>query len=187
MNPSGTPENLTVLLAAITGGDQRALAKLYDLTAPVLYGRLLRILRRPDWAREALQDCYIRVWRRSVSYSPERGDPINWLTGIARFRALDLLQDAQRRSLRFVSDEECGVETPDSQESAEERTIREEKLERLARCMQILTQKQRRCILLAYYEGYSHQELSQAMDAPLGTVKAWLRRGVVRLRECLSR
>ena len=174
------------LLAAIVDGDQRALARFYDLTAPVMYGRLLRMLRRPDWAREALQDCYIRVWKRSVTYSPEKGEPIHWLTGVARYRALDLLENAQKYSQRFESDANCGDDWPDSREAIEDHVARLEKLARLSHCMRTLSQIQRRCILLAYYEGYSHQELSRVMNAPLGTVKAWLRRGVVKLRECLA-
>lgn len=186
MNHSGTQAELAALLAEVAQGDKNALARLYDLTAPALYGRLMKLLQRPDWAREALQDCYIRVWRRSVTYSPDKGEPIAWLTGVARYRALDLLQDAQKRALRFESSTDRVDDSPSLQESTEDCVARLEKLGRLAHCMQILTQKQRKCILLAYYEGYSHQELAVAMGAPLGTVKAWLRRGVVRLRQCLA-
>ena len=186
MNRSGDAAELARLLAAIAGGDQAALTRFYDLTAPIMYGRLLRMLRRPEWAREALQDCYIRVWRRSVTYSPEKGDPIHWLTGVARYRALDLLQDAQKQALHFVTEADCAADLPDGQDSAEEQAMRLQRLSRLARCMEALTPAQRRCILLAYYEGYSHRELAAAMGAPLGTVKAWLRRGVMRLRECLG-
>lgn len=186
MSPGGTPAELAALLAAIADGNPRALSRFYDLTAPIMYGRLLRMLQHPEWAKEALQDCYIRVWQHSASYSPDKGEPIQWLTGVARYRALDLIDDARKRSQRFVSDVDCTEEWLDPEESAESRLIRLEKLVRLTQCMQTLTQNQRRCILLGYYEGRSHRELALEMNVPLGTVKAWLRRGVVKLRECLA-
>lgn len=180
-------ECLVRLIAAIGTGDRRALGELYDATSPILYGLLLRMLRRPDWAQEALQDCYIRVWQRSETYTPDKGDPIAWLIGNARYRALDLLRAARDRGDRADHEEQTLLELPDLNPSPEDRAVESEGLARLSRCMRGLSEVQRKSVLLAYYEGYSHPELSQAMNAPLGTVKAWLRRGLAKLRECLER
>ncbi|MGQ0699628.1 MAG: RNA polymerase sigma factor [Panacagrimonas sp.] len=181
------PAKLVELIAAIGRGDRQALGELYDATSPILYGLLLRMLRRPDWAQEALQDCYIRVWQRSETYTPDKGDPIGWLIGNARYRALDLLRAARERGNRTEStDEETIFSLPDHQPSPEDRAVESEGLQRLSRCLRGLSEVQRKSVLLAYYEGYSHPELSQAMNAPLGTVKAWLRRGLAKLRECLE-
>lgn len=181
------PEQLVRLLAAVTRGDSQALGELYDATSPILYGLLLRMLRRPDWAQEALQDCYIRVWQRSVTYTPDKGEPIAWLIGNARYRALDLLRAARDRADRAPREGETVFELADVTASPEDRAVESEGLERLSRCMRGLTEVQRKSVLLAYYEGYSHSELSLAMNAPMGTVKAWLRRGLAKLRECLEK
>lgn len=163
-----------------------ALARLYDSTSPVLYGLLLRILRRPDWAREALQDCYIRVWQCSDSYVPEKGEPIAWLIGIARYRALDLLRTVKDGEARLEANAWDLRENVPPALDPQDKAVALEGLQRLSRCLRGLQEEQRKSVLLAYYEGYSHQELALAMNAPLGTVKAWVRRGLARLRECLE-
>lgn len=181
------PEKLIELIAAIGQGDREALAALYDATSPILYGLLLRMLHHPDWAQEALQDCYLRVWQRSETYSPDKGEPIAWLIGNARYRALDLLRSARQRQGRESADDPSEMEFPDLSPSPEDRAVESEGLARLNICLRGLSEVQRKSVLLAYYEGYSHQELSAAMNAPLGTVKAWVRRGLAKLRECLQR
>lgn len=181
------PAQLTRLLSAVASGDARAVAELYDATSPILYGLLLRMLRRPEWAREALQDCYIRVWQRAESYSPDKGEPIAWLIGIARYRALDLIQSLRARDARSGGDLDSLPELADEHPGPEDCAVEREGLERMNRCLRGLSEVQRKSVLLAYYEGYSHQELSTALHAPLGTVKAWIRRGLAKLRECLER
>jgi RNA polymerase sigma-70 factor, ECF subfamily len=182
---------LTGLLGRIAQGEQAALGLLYDRTSPVLYGLLLRMLRRPEWAQEALQDCYLRVWQRAETYDTAKGEPIAWLIGVARYRALDLLRvrrDLDRDPVEIDTTLHDTVDDfRDFERSPEDSAVEREGLERMLRCMRGLTQVQRKSVLLAYYEGYSHTELAQAMDAPLGTVKAWIRRGLARLRECLER
>lgn len=180
-------EQLVALLDAVAQGDGRALARLYDLTSPILYGLLLRMLHRPEWAQEALQDSYLRVWQRAETFSAAKGEPIAWLIGIARYRALDILR--ARRPEPTLS--EIGVVPSDLanvlEPGPEDRAVEREGLQRLLRCLRGLSEVQRKSVLLAYYEGYSHTELATAMHAPLGTVKAWIRRGLAHLRECLDR
>lgn len=181
---------LAALLERVAAGDQAALAQLYDLTSPILYGLMLRMLRQPERAQEALQDCYLRVWHRAETYCSAKGEPIAWLIGVARYRALDAL-----RGQRVVDTAPASLESgavalevagQDFEPGPEDRAVEREGLERLMRCMRGLSEVQRKSVLLAYYEGYSHTELAQAMGAPLGTVKAWIRRGLARLRECLE-
>lgn len=177
---------LAELLARVAQGNQRALADLYDQTSPILYGLLLRMLRVPERAQEALQDCYVRVWQRAETFDSTKGEPIGWLIGVARYRALDILRQRRDLSVPDVENPPEGAELPDLEQGPEDRAVEREGLERLLRCMRGLTEVQRKSVLLAYYEGYSHTELAQAMHAPLGTVKAWIRRGLARLRECLD-
>ena len=126
------------------------------------------------------------VWQKSETYAPERGAPLTWLLTIARYRALDLLR-SKRPEVEMPEESEAPPLTlADPGEDPAQRAVESEGLGRLQRCLGGLEDEQRRSLLLAYYEGYTHQELARAMAAPLGTVKSWVRRGLSRLRECLE-
>ncbi|HEX8375795.1 MAG TPA: sigma-70 family RNA polymerase sigma factor [Geminicoccaceae bacterium] len=186
--PSGRPEvgdEAARLLAAVAAGDQAALGELYTRTSSRLFGVALRLLRRHDLAEEALHDAYLKVWRRAGSYSPERGPALAWLTTITRRAALDRL----RRQRREISLE-------DAPEVQELEAPGDEPLARIAAsadgaallgCLEKLGSEQRNCILLAYRDGYSHDELARLLGRPLGTVKSWVRRSLIRLKQCLER
>ena len=180
------PERLTQLLAAISGGDQLAFAQLYESCSSHLFGLLLRILQRRDWAEEALQDCFLKVWQKSETYEPSRGAPLTWLSTIARYRALDLLRMKRPEVEMPEEGEEPPMTLADPGQDPVDGAIEGEGMGKLRDCMRGLQDEQRRSVLLAYYEGYTHQELAQAMQAPLGTVKSWVRRGLSRLRDCLE-
>ena len=175
------------LLAETAAGDQRAFRQLYEQTSAHLYGVLVRILERRDWAEEALQDCYLRVWQRAESYAPDKGAPLTWLQTIARYRALDLLR-AKRPEFGMPDEEDAPPMTFADGDGVnpELRAIESEGVGRLAECLDGLGGEQRRSVLLAYYEGYTHPELARALKAPLGTVKSWVRRGLQQLRDCLA-
>jgi RNA polymerase sigma-70 factor, ECF subfamily len=183
---STEPEHLSRLLAAVAGGDQRAFAELYRCCSAHLFGVLLRILQRRDWAEEALQDCFLKIWQKSETYEASRGAPLTWLSTIARYRALDLLRTKRPEVAMPEEGEEPPLTLADPGQNPVDGAIEGEGIARLQDCMRGLQQEQRRSVLLAYYEGYTHQELAQAMAAPLGTVKTWVRRGLSRLRECLE-
>jgi len=185
--PLAPDADLTALLAAVARGDPPAFAELYAQTSARLYALLVRILKRPDWAEEALQDCYMRVWLRSESYAPERGSPMAWLSTIARYRALDLIR--MRRTA--PGDAPAGESADpallaDAAPRPDEQAAQREGLERLRRCLDQLAEDSRRSVLMAYYEGYTHGELARRLGAPLGTVKSWVRRGLQQLRACLE-
>ena len=180
------PERLTQLLAAISGGDQRAFAQLYESCSSHLFGLQLRILQRRDWAEEALQDCFLKVWQKSETYEPSRGAPLTWLSTIARYRALDLLRMKRPEVEMPEEGEEAPMTLADPGQDPVDGAIEGEGIGKLRDCMRGLQDEQRRSVLLAYYEGYTHQELAQVMKAPLGTVKSWVRRGLSRLRDCLE-
>jgi len=180
--------DLLALLEASSRHDQIAFAELYARTSAHLYGVLMRMLKRTDWADEALQDCYMRVWRRSDSYHPERGSPMAWLTTIARYRALDLLRMRRPEVTESALADEAPniLERADERERPDLRAVEAEGLAQLGKCMQGLSAEQRRSVLLAYYEGYTHAELASRLAAPIGTVKSWVRRGLAQLRACLE-
>jgi RNA polymerase sigma-70 factor (ECF subfamily) len=185
-------QELTQLLQATASGDQRAFQRLYDATSAHLNALLVRMLKRHDWAEEALQDCYLRIWQKSESYEPRKGAPLTWLLTIARYRALDLIRMRRPEVLEADSrsdDEEAPSLIDQAADPTQDPLARAEESQgvgRLQRCMEGLGGEQRDSVLLAYYEGYTHQELAVRLKAPLGTVKSWVRRGLAQLRDCLE-
>lgn len=181
---------LETLILATAGGDAQAFRELYDASSAHLFALLLRMLKRRDWAEEALQDSLLKVWRKSESYSPDKGSPATWLYTIARHRALDLLRAQRPEDSLEVGEDEDGatitMDVADEGENPEARAVESEGVGQLERCMKGLLEPERKSVMLAYYEGYTHPELATALGAPLGTVKSWVRRGLAKLRSCLE-
>jgi RNA polymerase sigma-70 factor (ECF subfamily) len=179
-------EQFASWLTATADGDQLAFRRLYESCAPHLYAILLRILKRQDWAEEALQDAFLRVWRKSETYAPDKGSPLAWLSSIARYRALDLLR-MKRPEVEMPEEGEApNMFWADPAQDPLGHAVESEGVRQLQGCLKTLQAEQQRSVLLAYYEGYTHDELARVMKAPLGTVKSWVRRGLLRLRECLE-
>jgi len=185
-NPQPAPQHaeLAGLLAGCARRDQAALAGLYDLTSAKLFGVALRIVRREDWAEDVLQECYLRIWNHAGEYRAGLGAPMTWMTSIVRNRCLDWL----RRPNPEVADEDGAIAeaTPANEEGALQRLERSGEAARIARCLKTLEAKQRQAIALAFYDGMSHSELASHLREPLGTVKTWVRRGLMRLKACLE-
>lgn len=175
-------------LKAVAAGDRAAFAKLYAATSRRLFAVLLRVLIRRDLAEEALQDSYVRIWLKAASFDPEKSAALTWMTSIARNRALDLLRAQHPEESLPYADADSGESQllrrvfVDERESPGDRAEEDQSLERLQRCMQHMDPAQRRALELAYFDGYTHEELAEIMQVPLGTVKARIRRGLARLR-----
>jgi len=176
--------SLAAWLAACANRDRAAFARLYEATSAKLYGVALRILRREDWAEEVLQECYVSIWTHAPDYRPGLAAPMTWMTSIVRNRCLDWL----RRPRLEIADEEGTI--TESAESDNPGPLAE--LERakdaqaLTRCLAELEARQRQAIALAFYDGLSHAELAGHLREPLGTVKTWVRRGLLKLKSCLE-
>ena len=179
-------ELLARLLTATAAGDQRAFQQLYQNSSSHLFGLLLRMLKRRDWAEDALQDCFVKIWQKAETYDAQKGAPLTWLMTVARYRALDLLRVKRPEVEMPEEGEEPPFSMEDHAQSPEEGAVESEGIGRLEGCMKGLQQEQRQSVMLAYYEGYTHQELAERLNAPLGTVKSWVRRGLSKLRECLE-
>jgi RNA polymerase sigma-70 factor (ECF subfamily) len=177
---SSSPEQLLALVAA---GDGAALAQLYELTSPRLFGVALRTLKRRDLAEEVLHDAFLRIWDRAGSFTPEKGRAQSWMSIVVRHLAVDRLRRQREALMDPVGDVEAEPDgAPDpfglALATAEGRALRA--------CLQQLHELPRRCLLLAFYEGFTHAEIASRLDKPLGTVKSWLRRGLLQLKRCLE-
>ena len=183
--PDALAGQLTGLLAQCALKNQRAFADLYQLTASKLYGVALRILRRQDWAEEVLQECYVSIWNHAGNYAVAKSAPLTWMTSIVRNRCLDWL----RRPQTEATGEEYDIAVEAWQDDAPgplEQLAAAGDAAALARCLQQLEAKQRQSIMLAFFHGMSHTELAGHLKQPLGTVKTWVRRGLERLKGCLT-
>jgi RNA polymerase sigma-70 factor, ECF subfamily len=183
--PDALAMRLAELLAQCALKNQRAFADLYGLTSAKLYGVALRILRRQDWAEDVLQECYVNIWNHAGNYAVQKSAPLTWMTSIVRNRCLDWLRRPQTEA---TGDEyEIAAEAwQDDSPGPMDQLMAAGDAQALARCLQQLEGKQRQSIMLAFFHGMSHSELAGHMKQPLGTVKTWVRRGLERLKGCLS-
>ena len=176
-------DDLVELLRGAAARDAAAFASLYRATHAILYGVVARILTRGEASGEALQEAYVRIWEKAGEFDPVKGSPIAWMATIARNRALD-----EVRRVRPVSLEEM----PEGFEPAAEAVdplaarARSERLSALLECLGALEADRREAVLLAYYRGFSRDALARRFDRPVATIKTWLRRGLLQLRECLE-
>ena len=164
--------------------DVRAFEQLYDRHSRIVYGLVLRILQQASTAEEVVQDIFLQLWRNASQYQASRGPFMPWLLTLARNRALDTLRLKSERQRRREDQTE---ELPQICQAPEyERALDEKRRAEVVRSlMSSLTAPQKKAIELAYFEGLSHSEIAEALHEPLGTVKSWIRNGLIRLKEGL--
>ena len=170
-------------LRRCAGGDRAALRRIYEAEAPRMLGVALRILRRRPLAEEAVHDTFVQVWQRAGSFDAARGAAKTWLYAVLRHRALNILRGEVRTDL--VDDfEPMGLAS--DEENPESVIARLSEAGALRRCLERLEPVRRRAVVLAYMHGLSHGELAARAGVPLGTMKSWLRRSLLALRECMA-
>ena len=175
---------LVWLLGAVARGDEAAFERLYIETRAKLYGVLLRILGRPALAEEVMQETYLKVWKMADRFDPTLASPITWMVAMARNRAIDIVRKRGEVSIE---------EEPDAQNVAADtpaplaRREMTEELKRLLACLGKLDPEKQRIVLLAYYSGWSREQLATKLDIPVNTIKTWLRRSLLEIRECLGK
>lgn len=181
------------LLAHVALRDQAAFRQLYDATVRCLLAIVVRLLREQAWAEEVLQEVYVSIWHSAPNYSVAKAQPMTWLMTIARNKAMDALRSTTGERTHVVrpvvSDDEDDLmeQIPDESAGPLEQLVQRVDSARLRDCLQRLEPAQRQAIALAFYDGLTHSELAEHMRQPLGTVKAWVRRGLERLKLCLQR
>jgi len=180
-------QRLTELLAAAgrrDAGSMPAFEQLYQNTSSKLFGVALRILRREDWAEEVLQECYVSIWKHSADYQLQLSAPMTWMTSIVRNRCLDVLR---RPNFEDATDDDAVFESFETDEPGPLALLEQStEAAAIARCLSGLDEKQQQAIRMAFYEGLTHIELAEKLGQPLGTVKTWVRRGLMKLKDCLA-
>jgi len=174
--------DLERLLGAVAAGDRGALRRVYEAQSVRLFGVANSILRDRDAAADALHDAFLRVSQRAAQFDPARGAAAAWLAGIVRHAALD---QARHRGRELPSDDPALGDAAVAPEALE-RVSAEADGRRLRECLEGLEEKNRKGILLAFVHGLSHSQVAERLGLPLGTVKAWIRRGLLHLKECMT-
>ena len=174
---------LTEVLVATAGEDRGAFQNLYQLTSAKLFGICLRICGERQAAEDVLQDVYLTIWKRAGGYEPGRASPISWLATIARNRAIDW---RRAKGVRPVATMVEAGDIPSGDPSAIDMLLRDEHDRKLHLCLDGLDPQQRDAIRTAFFDGLTYAELAEQRAVPLGTMKSWVRRGLLRLRDCLD-
>lgn len=170
------------LIAACARGERGALRRILETEGPKMLGIARRMLVRQDLAEDALQDTLIQIWRKAESFDPARGSGRSWIYAILRNRTLNMLRDGAREVPTGDDRLERRIDGGDL-DAAYEMLGHDSDLRR---CLGALEREKRHAVLMSYVWGFTHGEIAGRLSAPLGTVKAWLRRGLSSLRECMS-
>jgi RNA polymerase sigma factor (sigma-70 family) len=177
-------EALRAAMLRLADGDKTALEEIYRATRVKLFGICLRILGDRKEAEDALQDVYINLWQKADRYDPARASPIAWLAAFARNRAIDRLRTGKVRGGAVPVEEAAPL--ADEAPLADVLLVDRERTAQIHTCLGALDERTRTQIRAAFFEGQTYAQLAEAADVPLGTMKSWIRRGLIRLRACLE-
>lgn len=167
---------------ACAGHDADALRDLYDREAASMIGVALRIVRRRDLAEEVVHDAFVQIWRKASQFDSTLGSGRTWMYAIVRNRALSVVRDRSREDLVEDADLDVLVEQADHDDLVSRLPDRDA----LRVCLERLEATRRASVVLAYAGGLSHGEIAGRLGVPLGTVKAWIRRSLLALRQCMA-
>ena len=176
-------DHISGLIARTALGDRKAFSELYDETSAKLFGVALRILKDRGQAEDAIQEVYVRIWRRAGSFRADKASAMAWLVTIARNQAIDLIRARQPATVEY----DDAPEIADTAMDPESRAVLSGESRRIEGCLGELEAEKAAAVVSAYVEGLSYQELAEQNAVPLNTMRTWLRRSLIKLRECLNR
>lgn len=179
-----TEDPVAEMIAKVAAQDRAAFRDLYSATASKLLGVLLRILGTRSEAEDALQEVFTRVWLRAARFDPEKGRGMTWLIAIARNHAIDRLRAKAPAQPNSEGDELDSI--PDSRATAEGTLIAKGEARRIADCFATLEPDKAQAVRGAYLDGLSYIDLADRYSVPLNTMRTWLRRSLLKLRECMD-
>jgi RNA polymerase sigma-70 factor (ECF subfamily) len=181
---AATPDDLGDLLARIGRADRAAFAQAYRAASPQLFALAIRMMKQRDLAEEVLQEVFVIIWAKAAAFDPSKGTPLAWMASILRNRCIDRLR--LRRPEISIEEQVAAAEWPDSAPGPLELALRSADARALGACLQAMEPGPRNAIIRVYYEGLTHAELAFDTGVPLGTLKSWIRRGLMRLKDCLQ-
>lgn len=181
--PTDERDELNHLLLLVGKQDRQAFSDLYRRTSPRLFGVCRRLMGEPAEAEEVLQEAFVTVWKRAQGFDPALASAMTWLVTVARNKAIDRLRQRPDGRVDYALDWDTIVdEAPGPAHGAESH----EEYRRLRECLDTLEDQQRRSIREAFFGGLTYNELAERAKVPLGTMKSWIRRGLLQLRACLN-
>jgi RNA polymerase sigma-70 factor (ECF subfamily) len=175
-------DDLAVLMRSVAAGDRGAFRAVYERTSAKLYGICLRLLGSEAEAQDVLQEAYVTVWRSAARFDAAKASAITWLAVVARNKAIDRLRQRRPEGDQLDAAAEIADEGPLATAVIEQ----QEDSRRLAHCHDQLEERSRAMIRAAFLDGATYPELAEREGVPLGTMKSWIRRGLLRLRGCLE-
>lgn len=177
-----TSDDLSSLLFRVSLKDRAAFSLLYARTAPKLFAICLRILKDRADAEEALQDIFVKIWQRAESFAGSGRGSEGWLAAVARYHCIDRIRTRRPAAV----DLDAAVDVADEADDPERTAVLRSEGKRIDTCLQALDPDRARAVRHAYVEGLSYQELADRFAVPLNTMRTWLRRSLLRLRECMD-
>ncbi len=175
------------LMQAMAAGDATALSAFYDRHSPLVYATCIRMLGDRATADELLVDIFHELWQRAGQYDATRANPLTFLLTLTRSRAIDRRRGMNKRSNLKLATEAQSLNQPDMHAGALEGVIADENARMIRKALADLDPDQRQAIECAYFDGLSHSEIAERLNKPLGTVKTYIRQGLIRLRGCLRK
>ncbi len=177
-----SPPEIETLISRVALGDRAAFRALYAATSAKLFGVCLRVLKNRTDAEDVLQETFVKIWNNAAKYQVSGYSPITWLVTIARNQSIDRLRSRRPDAADLTEAEEI----PDRTASPEQQVIMGGEAARLRTCLEKLSPGRAEAVKAAYMEGYSYQELADRLQQPINTVRTWLRRSLITLKDCLS-
>ncbi|MGV3635149.1 MAG: sigma-70 family RNA polymerase sigma factor [Pseudorhodoplanes sp.] len=174
--------DISRLLTRVGLGDRDAFRQLYGATSAKLFGVCIRVLKNRTDAEDVLQDVYIKIWSNASAYQVSGYSPMTWLITIARNQSIDRLRSRRSGATDLSEAENLADAKPTPEQSA----VRVGEADRLRQCLDQLAPDRAKAVQAVYLEGYSYQEMADRLNQPINTVRTWLRRSLISLRECLS-
>lgn len=191
--PDSAPPNReevdTALLQRVARGDRQAFAELYDRFSPPLYGTALRIVREPAEAQDVVHDAFMTLWEKASTFDASRGNPFAWAVTLVRNRSIDRVRMRRRRAELLADSlpDELGYTNDADGISGADRAASGDEARAVRAAVAALPAEQQRALELAFFSGLTQEEIARTLREPLGTVKARIRRGLIKLRDILSR
>lgn len=187
MSADPYPFDYDAALYACANGDKQALKTIYEQERRRLLGVAFRIVRQRQLAEDVIHDAFVSIWSKATSFNAARGSGRGWIYSVVRNQALNVIRQREHETyIDPMTIEDIQQQNGDVDTMMTEQFELNASLGQLRDCLSQLDSAKRNSILCAYVDGCSHSEIAKRLNAPLGSVKAWVKRGLALLRECMG-